>query len=235
MYQMNNKISAADEAVIKIKELLFSGELERGQKLPGENALASKIGVGRSSVREALKQLAASGYIELVANRGAFAVVTNKDELPSPRDGAVSWLNVNRDSVDELLMVRGCIEPLAAELCATRADDNTVGRLRDLMDSFESALERGEYDNLPKMDYEFHATILEGAGNRFLVGMYRQLLSLFMQYSSSSFRATDSKRDTLMEHRMILNALSAHSPAEARLAMELHLGIAARRMKEVRN
>ena len=232
---MNNRISAADEAVNKIKELLFSGRLERGQKLPGETALAEQIGVGRSSVREALKQLAASGYIELVANRGAFAAVTNPDELPSPKDGALSWLNVNRESVDELLMVRGCIEPLAAELCAARADDGTIERLRELTDSFESALERGEYDNLPRLDYEFHATILEGAGNRFLVGMYRQLLSMFMQYSSSSFRATDSKRDTLMEHRMIYNAIFAHSPTEARLAMELHLGIAARRMKEVRN
>lgn len=231
---MNNRISAADEAVNKIKELLFSGRLERGQKLPGETALAEQIGVGRSSVREALKQLAASGYVELVANRGAFAAVTNPDELPSPKDGALSWLNVNRDSVDELLMVRGCIEPLAAELCAARADDGTIERLRELTDLFEGALERSEYDSLPRLDYEFHATILEGAGNRFLVGMYRQLLSLFMQYSSS-FRATDSKRDTLMEHRMIYNAIFAHSPTEARLAMELHLGIAARRMKEVRN
>ena len=232
---MNNRISAADEAVNKIKELLFSGRLERGQKLPGETALAEQIGVGRSSVREALKQLAASGYVELVANRGAFAAVTNPDELPSPKDGALSWLNVNRESVDELLMVRGCIEPLAAELCAMRADDNALERLRELTDSFEGALERSEYDSLPRLDYEFHATILEGAGNRFLVGMYRQLLSMFMQYSSSSFRATDSKRDTLMEHRIIYNAIFEHSPTEARLAMELHLGIAARRMKEVRN
>ena len=231
---MNNKISAADEAARKIKELLFSGELEKGQKLPGENALAEKIGVGRSSVREALKQLAASGYIELIANRGAFAAVTSEDELPSPKDGAVSWLNVNRESVDELLMVRSCIEPLASELCAKCVDDNMLERLRELLGAFEDALEQAEYDELPRLDYEFHLTILEYSGNRFLIGMYKQLLSLFMQYSSSSFRATDSKRNTLAEHRTIYEALCSHSPVEARLAMELHISIASRRMKEVR-
>lgn len=230
---MNNKVSAADEAAGKIKELLFSGELEKGQKLPGETALAEKIGVGRSSVREALKQLAASGYIELIANRGAFAAVTDPDELTSP-ESAVSWLNVNSESVDELLMVRSCIEPLAAELCAKAADENMTKRLNELLEAFETALEQAEYDELPRLDYEFHLTILEYSGNRFLIGMYKQLLSLFMQYSSRSYRATDTKRDTLSEHRTIYNALCAHSPSEARLAMELHISIASRRMKDVR-
>ena len=117
-----NKTPVADEVAGRIKEILFSGELSHGQKLPGENKIAERLGVGRSSVREALKQLAAAGYVELVPNRGAFAVVTSSDEMPSPRDGAVRWLSVNRSSVDELLCVRSCIEPFAAELCAGRAD-----------------------------------------------------------------------------------------------------------------
>lgn len=81
---MKNKTPVADEVAGRIKEILFSGELSHGQKLPGENKIAERLGVGRSSVREALKQLAAAGYVELVPNRGAFAVVTSSDEMPVP-------------------------------------------------------------------------------------------------------------------------------------------------------
>ena len=68
--------------------------------------------------------------------------------------------------------------------------------------------------------------ILDGSGNRFLVGMYSQLLQLFMQYSRSSFRATDSKLATLAE-------ACAGSGEEARYAMSLHISIAVRRLGDV--
>lgn len=228
-----NKTPVADEVAGRIKEILFSGELSHGQKLPGENKIAERLGVGRSSVREALKQLAAAGYVELVPNRGAFAVVTSSDEMPSPRDGAVRWLSVNRSSVDELLRVRSCIEPFAAELCAGRADKELCAVLAENLSDFEKALRRGQSDKLSKLDYEFHRMILDGSGNRFLVGMYSQLLQLFMQYSRSSFRATDSKLATLAEHRMIYEAIEAGSGEEARYAMSLHISIAVRRLGDV--
>ena len=60
-----NRTPVADEVANRIKEILFSGELVHGQKLPGETRMAERLGAGRSSVREALKQLAAAGYIEL--------------------------------------------------------------------------------------------------------------------------------------------------------------------------
>ena len=156
-----NKTPAADEVPGRIKEILFSGELSHGQKLPGENKIAERLGVGRSSVREALKQLAAAGYVELVPNRGAFAVVTSSDEMPSPRDGAVRWLSVNRSSVDELLRVRSCIEPFAAELCAGRADKELCAALAENLSDFEKALRRGQSDKLSKLDYEFHRIFSE--------------------------------------------------------------------------
>ena len=227
------KKPVSDEAAARIKEILFSGELERGQKLPSENKLAETLGIGRSSVREALKQLSAAGYIELIPNRGAFAIVTSSDELPSPKDGALNWLSVNRSSIEELLKSRACIEPLAAELCAANTDQKLRAALSDNLMEFEKALKKGQFDKLPELDYEFHRMILEGSGNRFIIGMFSKLLQLFMQYSRSSFCATDSKRHTLTEHMMIIEAINASSPEEANLAMRLHLSIAMRRMNEL--
>ena len=77
--------------------------------------------------------------------------------------------------------------------------------------------------------------ILDGSGNRFLVGMYSQLLPAFhAQYGPIlSFRATDSKLATLAEHRMIYEAIEAGSGEEARYAMSLHISIAVRRLGNV--
>ena len=105
--------------------------------------------------------------------------------------------------------------------------------LAENLSDFEKALRRGQSDKLSKLDYEFHRMILDGSGNRFLVGMYSQLLQLFMQYSRSSFRATDSKLATLAEHRMIYEAIEAGSGEEARYAMSLHISIAVRRLGDV--
>ena len=227
------KKPVVSEVTARIKEMLFSGELTKGQKLPSENKLAETLGVGRSSVREALMQLSASGYVELVPNRGAFAIVTDPAEIPSPHDGALHWLTVNRASVDDLLKTRACIEPFAAELCAERADKALVDSLAENLAAFEKELKKGRHEELSKLDYTYHKTILEGSGNRFLIGMYSQLLQLFMQYSSSSFQTTDVKRNTLTEHRMIFDAIAAHSPVEAGNAMRLHLSIAMRRLNSL--
>mgnify|MGYP000908877226 CR=1 FL=1 len=227
------KTPVADEVAAQIKSILLSGELKRGQKLQSEIKLAGRIGAGRSSVREALKLLAASGYIELVPNRGAFAVVTSSEDMPSPKNGAVIWLNVNRESLAELFDVRICIEPFAAGLCARNRSEEALQKLKETLEHFLIALEEGNYDKLAQLDFDFHRIILACSGNRFLIDMYGQLLQLFMQYSRSSYTATDSKRCTYTEHKAIYDAIAARSPEEASLAMHLHIAIAVRRMTEI--
>ena len=98
---------------------------------------------------------------------------------------------------------------------------------------FECALKQGQAEKLSSIDYEFHRMILDGSGNRFLIGTYAQLPQIFMQYSRSSFCATDAKSATLAEHRMIYEAIAAGSGAEAKFAMQLHISIAVRRLVSI--
>lgn len=227
------KKALTDELAEKIKGILFSGELKRGQKLQGEVCLAARFGVGRSSVREALKHLSAEGYIELIPNRGAFAAIVSEDELPSPKDSAINWLNLNRNSVYELFEVRACIEPFAAERCADNIDDEGVQRLKAELVSFQNAISAGDNALEAQLDYQFHKLILEYSRNQFLIGMYEQLLQIFMQYSHSSFRVMTKQSSTLTEHTMICDAIATHSPSEAKCAMQHHIAIAARRLRDI--
>ncbi len=224
---MTQPTQKAEYTAQKIKEMLFSGVYCRGDKLPSETKLATDLGVGRSSVREALRQLNASGYIEIIPNRGAFAAVTSEDEMPSPR----SWLEINADKVAELLDVRSCIEPYAAALCAEHITDEGLRLLKKQLDGFERALDSQDWTTLAKYDLEFHRIILIESHNRYFIQIYQPLLEGFMQYSSRSFAATYSQGNTHNEHHAIYNAIALHAPEEARMAMQLHITIAKRRVK----
>ena len=217
----------AEYTADKIKEMLFSGSFKRGDKLPSETRLAADLGVGRSSVREALRLLDASGYVEIIPNRGAFAAATSEDELPSPR----SWLEINAEKVAELLDVRSCIEPFAAELCAQNITSEGLKRLKKQLDGFEAALDSHDWKLLAQYDLEFHRTILTESHNRYLIQLYQPLLEGFMQYSQRSFAATYAQGNTHSEHRLIYNAIAIRSPGEAHMAMQLHITIAKRRVK----
>ncbi len=211
----------------RIKEMILSGKYLSGDKLPSENTLAVSLGVGRSSVREALRLLDASGYVKIIPNRGALAAATREEDLPSPR----AWLEIHADQVADLLDVRSCIEPFAAELCARNISADGIHRLKRLLDSFESALDSHNWTLLAQYDLDFHRTILTESHNRYLVQLYQPLLEAFMQYSHRSFAATYSQSNTHHEHRAIYNAIALHAPEEAHIAMQLHITIAKRRVR----
>ena len=222
-----NSTQKSEYSAKKIKELLFSGALQRGDKLPSESKLAADLGVGRSSIREALRLLDASGYVKIIPNRGAFAAATSEAEIPSPR----SWLELNTDKVAEMLAVRCCIESFAAGLCAQNITDDGIKRLKEQLDGFEAAFDSHDWELLSQYDLDFHRTIMIESHNSFLIQLCQPLLEGFMQYSSQSFAATYSQRNTHSEHQLIYNAIAIRSPEEARMAMELHLTIAKRRVQ----
>ena len=217
----------AEYVAEKIKEMLFSGDFKRGDKLPSEGKLAVDLDVGRSSVREALRLLNASGYVEIIPNRGAFAAATAEDELPSPR----SWLELNADKVSELLNVRLCIEPFAAELCAQNITEEGLALLRENLDRFEKAMDSRNWNLQARLDLDFHRIILTESHNRYLIQMYQPLLEAFMQYSRRSFAATYSQGDTYKDHSAVYSAIALHATEEARVAMQLHILTAKRQVK----
>lgn len=224
----NKKAPVAYELAERIKnELLFSGKLEKNSRLPGELKLASDFCAARSSVREALKLLEASGFVTIIPNRGAFAIVTNADELPELCD-VRGLLESNRISVGEMLEVRGCIEPYAAELCAKNADPRLIERLDELLCEWNASLGA---KRLSELDHEFHRLILEGSGNRLLGELCRSVLRYFMIYSRSSNESNDCEK-TLCEHRAILSAIAAGACDEARAAMLWHIELAKRHFSE---
>ena len=227
------KMSVADQAMETLREKILAGEYRPGDKLPPEVALTEILGVGRSTVREAVRTLQAMGYVELKPGSGAFVA---EDNL---RDRAENWFTVNEDTLVDFRSLRWMVEPESAALAAACRTEKDMAVLQALTDRFSeeshryaASGDRGLTPQLTRLDQQFHTLLLRSSGNMLLTQMYGQIAPLFRQYSIRAFTLRPSSADqTAREHRRIADAVLAGDADGAREAMRAHLTAAGELME----
>lgn len=229
------RTSVTAQAIEQIKKSLFSGEYQPGDKLSTETELSAALGVGRSTVREAIRTLEAMGYVELRPGRGAFVRITREEDAEAQANHARAWFTQSERTLTEFAQLRRLLEPEAAALAACHASREGKAQLTAALDAFCRAAEKGgEPASLSAADRLFHTTLIRESGNRLLYQFYQQTETLFTAYSVRSFTARpDTPPHTLSEHRRILDAVLAGEGEAAREAMRLHLTIADQRISTI--
>jgi GntR family transcriptional repressor for pyruvate dehydrogenase complex len=217
-------VAVTDEAILRIKEMIVSGQLKPGDRLPPEKELSEELGLSRNSLREAVKALELVRVLDV--RRGDGTYVTSL--TPSLLLDAMSFLvDVHQDaSVLELLEVRRILEPAAAALAATRVTPEDIEHLRELLDRVD---ETTPVDDLVAQDIVFHRTVSALSGNAYLT----QLLDTL---SSSTLRARiwrgltqeGAVARTLTEHHAIVEALAEGDPALVEAHVLAHVSGVAR-------
>jgi DNA-binding GntR family transcriptional regulator len=194
----------------------MSGELPVGTRLRQET-LAEEFGVSRTPVREALRQLQATGMLEILPRRGAAV------RGPSPRD------------IREAYVVRAELEGLAAQLAAELITDAELGRLREAAALFRQSVAHftapGEGSRVlsdaewPSANDLFHEVILKAAGNHRLYDTVRHLHLGFPRNLTWSALSESSRLlgENVTEHDKILRAIEDRQPSAARRAMQRHI------------
>ena len=198
-------MAVTDEAILRIKEMILSGELVPGDRLPPEKELSERLGLSRSSLREAVKALEVIRVLDV--RRGDGPYVTSLE--PRLLLEAMSFVVDLHDdhSVLEIFAVWRILEPAAASLAARNADDVAVEHLRDIVASVDDAT---DVEGLVAHDLEFHRSIAEATGNSYLA-------SLIDSLSSHTVRARiwrgitqeSAVERTLLEHHAILDAIAS--------------------------
>lgn len=213
-------MALTDEAIEKIKALIVSGEFGPGAKLPVERDLAERLGLSRSSLREAVRALTLVGVVETRQGDGTY--VTSLDaELLLASAGFVSEL-ASGPSLIELYQVRRILEPAATALAASRL----TGEDLDALEAHLLAMrEAQEIEAFVEADEAFHAVIRGACGNA--------MLSSLLGVLSGGTVATriwhgvseeGSIEGALRLHRDILTALRARDAELAAAADLVHLG-----------
>jgi GntR family transcriptional repressor for pyruvate dehydrogenase complex len=208
-----------DVAIARVKDMITSGKLVPGQRLPREQDLARELGLSRSSLREAVRALTLIKVLETRQGDGTY--VTSLE--PRLLFDAVAFVtHLLRDhQMLEVWEVRRLLEPAATALAVARMTEQDHLELAERIERFRVA---ATADEVMQADVEFHRFIYHCAGNSVLETVL-ETLSLQTLQVRTWRKATDElhRRAALEEHSQIYRAILARDPELARAASAMHV------------
>lgn len=214
--------------VNSIAELMMQGVWRPGDLIPSEGDLAQLFGVGRSTIREAMKSFVVLGVIEARAGEGSFVRESTSDLL----SGAFRWgLLLSERNMDDLVEVRVLVETNCARRAATSRTPEDVARLRDINGRMaDSDINQGAF---MARDNEFHIEIARIAGNVLLQNISSTIQAIVGIWYPSTYYQQEIKSLTMSEHAAVVDAIAAANSEGASEAMQEHISLAAERLRRV--
>ena len=209
----------ADMIVNQIKQLVSSGVLKPGDRLPAERTFAERFGVGRGHVREALKKLEIFGILKTMPQSGTYVATQGAKALEALM---ADVLALEKDDTKSLLETSRILEVNAARLAAERAIKSDIIDLIRTHEAFRKRVRNEELGTAE--DRMFHLKIAECSKNTVL----RSLIALMATNSDAiSDDSTDLsegiEKIILQEHEAILQAIKQNDPDRAAEAMDAHM------------
>ena len=195
----------------EILRMILSGELDAGAQVK-EYAISDRLGVGRSSVREAFRALEEAGLVRLEKNRGVFV------------------REIGDDEAEEMYAVRAGLDELAGRLLAPRITDTQVDELSRLVDELEAQLAPEAFATYFPLNLRFHDRIVEMAGNQKLLVMYRRLINEMHLLRRRGLLRGGGLLVSNDEHRTIVAAFASRDADAAAAAMRDHVRAGRNRM-----
>ncbi len=211
-------VRAYESILMHLHQQVEDGVLKPGEKLPSERRLAERFGIGRSSVRDAIRILEVRGIVKPRQGGGTIVQAFSSDALVAELAGA---LVRKRALVQELMEVRCMIEPPLAARAAALASAEQIERLEDILRRQHEKARRGEM--AVEEDTDFHSEIARAAGNRVMLAVLDTLVGLLTETRRRFLQDEERARASLVGHRLVLRAIRRREPSAAEAAMRKHI------------
>ena len=218
MLSQVERVTTTQAIVDQIISLMKRGELKPGDKLPSENELMQRLGVGRSSIREAKQTLTAMGLIEAYPGRGSFVKEVGPEAFIDPD---IAWLLLADEHVWALHEAREILEVQVARLAAQRATEEDLVAMQRALQKLAHAVDAGEsvYD----AGMEFHLALVKAAHNDVLVNLYQPIMGLLQAYQRPVYEQHSDAQAELEHHRTIYESVRQGDGIQAAETMRHHL------------
>lgn len=185
---MNDNYSLRGRVFARIREDILTGAYKKGEAVI-ESKVSKELGVSRTPVREALRQLELEELVSIIPNKGA---IVN---------------GINAKDISDIYLIRSRIEGLAAKLCAETITQEQIDAFEEIIMLSEFHLEKEHLEQLYKLDNKFHELLYEGSKSRIL----RHVLSDFHHYAQrvrkESLSSLARAKNSIKEHKAIVEAL----------------------------
>lgn len=202
------KKSLADMIAETLKQQITEGTYRVGDKLPTEPELMKTFGVGRSSVREAVKLLVNMGVVRVQQGSGTFvAVPSNNDDVN------IKMSTADRTELDE---VRKILDIAIVEKTVARRTEKDIERMRASLEKRKVNAEKGLLEECIEADLNFHIAIADAAHNRILADIYRSAATHLLSEFNRIYDGTDCFINSQTSHEKLLKHIIAGDLKNAR-------------------
>jgi GntR family transcriptional repressor for pyruvate dehydrogenase complex len=217
--------TVVEQVMDQIKNLIASGQLKPHDRIPTETELAQMFGVGRSTVREAIKIFQYLGILEVSPRTGT--VVCDYTNVSTE---ALTWsILLRKNDIYELVALRDVIEQRALETltalytAAPQKAEGIIASLEQQISRMQDAVAAFAIEDIVAADYEFHRLIIAACGNTLFSNIYDTLRS-FMHEEIRKTNLLDSARAALVdEHRALIAGIRSGGSRMALAAFEAHI------------
>lgn len=188
----------------KIRSDILNGKYKRGEELV-ESSIGKELGISRTPVREAIRQLELEGLVQLVPNKGAFVT------------------GISEKDVRDIYLIRARLEGLAARMAAKNITPELLDEMEETVVLSEYHAKKEHYEQVCEMDSKFHKLLYKASGSRIL----EHTLTDFHQYVQRVRMASIMKKRRMEksndEHDAILTAIREHDEEKAELVATRHI------------
>ncbi len=202
--EVTDKYSLRGRVFNRIREDILNGKYKDHEELK-EVAIGNELGVSRTPVREAFRQLEREGLIQIVPNKGAYVT------------------GITIEDVKDIYMIRSKLEGLCAAWACEHITEQQIEEMEENIYLAKFHAERGHFDQMSELDSRFHEVMYEACNSK----MLEHLLKDFHQYVQRVRKRTLSTIDRSLasnnEHSMILEAIKARNPEEAERLATVHI------------
>jgi DNA-binding FadR family transcriptional regulator len=207
--------------VAQLEELIASGRLKEGERLPSERELMVKFSVGRPAVREAILSLERSGLLRISTGERALVVQPTTEKVLESLSSAVRVSLASDEGVRNFQAARKMFEVTLVRHAAGCATDEQIEALRKALLANEQAM--GNSARFEVTDVAFHFEIARISGNPIFTGMHEALSGWLLQQRNVVLRDPKAERQAYEFHRRVFESIEAHDKEAAEIAMSSHL------------
>ena len=201
---MDEYLPLRDVVFNTLRQAILKGEIKPGERLM-EIALAQKLGVSRTPIREAMRKLELEGLVVMIPRRGAqVANITEKD-------------------LNDVLEVRIALENMATEKACTRMTEEEMGKLWLAAKEFERMISDGNLVRLAEADVAFHEIIYRASDNKRLNQVLNNLREQMYRYRVEYLKEEETRNLLVKEHEELTRAIRARDVAKAQEISFQHL------------
>ena len=213
------KIRLSDQVIDALKQMISEEGFNPGDKFYSENELTKKLQVSRSSIREAVRILEVTGFVNVKHGKGIFI----SNSIGEGFSAFTDWMKNHEPSLIEHFEVRLIIDPKAAAYAARNAEKADIERMEEACTDFVRNFKAGNTAGLIKADECFHRTLAKSTKNRTLYLIMKTMTETLSEGWISSLHIPGRIEKTIVEHGSVLKAIKSGDSDAAEKAMLHHI------------